>query len=282
MQPEKEVSNLVAAKLRRAGIPFERDASIGGVRVDFLIRTTDRRKLIIEVKAWSKHQGFRNRAVHQARLYKNEIGADHALVLVDSLERTSAPEGVVNLETLIPAIRAIAHHSTFLQQRRQPPAKIRKQGGGKGASPRPKARSQPRKPTPYVFAAMPFEQQYDDVFLVAMSHAAKKVGAVCLRVDKADFTGDIVLEIQSLIRRSVAVISDLSESKPNVLYEAGYAHALNVPTVHISSTPLSELPFDVSHWNTLAYHAGQTHQLKDPLAKRLRAAIAQTANRRAG
>ena len=29
-----------------------------------------------------------------------------------------------------------------------------------------------------------------------------------------------------------AVIVDLSEAKPNVLYEAGYAHALNKPCIH--------------------------------------------------
>ena len=54
-------------------------------------------------------------------------------------------------------------------------------------------------------------------------------------------------EIQRLIRQSVGVIADLSEAKPNVLYEAGYAHALNKPCVHICSTSIEKLPFDVSH-----------------------------------
>jgi hypothetical protein len=40
-----------------------------------------------------------------------------------------------------------------------------------------------------------------------------------------EFQGSVVDEIQRLIRQSVAVIVDLSEAKPNVLYEAGYAHA---------------------------------------------------------
>jgi hypothetical protein len=124
-----------------------------------------------------------------------------------------------------------------------------------------------------VFAAMPFDQRYDDVFFFAMSHAAQVNGAVCERVDTSDFSGDIVSEIQSMIRGSDAVIVDLSESNPNVLYEAGYAHALRVPTVHICSTPLSQLPFDVSHWNTLQYMQGQVHLLRDPLARRLEAAI---------
>ncbi|MGD0173670.1 MAG: hypothetical protein ABSC61_04430, partial [Anaerolineales bacterium] len=88
------------------------------------------------------------------------------------------------------------------------------------------------------------------------------------------FSGDIVDEIKRLIASSVAVIVDLSEAKPNVLYEAGFAHALKKPTVHISSTPLSDLPFDIRNWNTLLYQRGQTIKLQDPLARRLRAVLA--------
>jgi len=69
------------------------------------------------------------------------------------------------------------------------------------------------------------------------------------------------------------VIVDLSEAKPNVLYEAGYAHALRKPVVHICSTPLSELPFDVRNWNTIAYRRGQTALLREPLARRLKAVM---------
>lgn len=107
-----------------------------------------------------------------------------------------------------------------------------------------------------------------------MTRAAQQVGSVCRRVDQEDFTGDVVSEIERLIRTSEAVIVDLSETKPNVLYEAGYAHALdNKPVVHISSSPLSNLPFDVSHWNTLSYSAGRTYALRAPLTRRLRVAI---------
>jgi len=47
------------------------------------------------------------------------------------------------------------------------------------------------------------------------SSAAKRIGSVCRRVDQEEFVGDIVEEIQKLIRASVA------------------------------GSPLSELPFDV-------------------------------------
>jgi hypothetical protein len=122
-----------------------------------------------------------------------------------------------------------------------------------------------------VFAAMPFAPQYEDVFFVAMSYAAAQVNAVCDRVDRREFQGNVVDEIHRMIRKSVAVIVDLSESKPNVLYEAGFAHALKKPCVHICSTPVDKLPFDVAQWQTTLYQPGQTHKLKKELTRRLKA-----------
>jgi nucleoside 2-deoxyribosyltransferase len=124
-----------------------------------------------------------------------------------------------------------------------------------------------------IFAAMPFAPQYEDVFFVAMSYAAEQVGAVCDRVDRREFQGNVVNEIETMIRKSIAVIVDLSESKPNVLYEAGYAHALKKPCVHICSTPIEKLPFDVAQWKTSLYQPGQTHKLQKELTQRLKALL---------
>ena len=77
-------------------------------------------------------------------------------------------------------------------------------------------------------------------------------------------------EVHRLIRKSTAVIVDLSESKPNVLYEAGFAHALKKPCIHICSTALEKLPFDVAQWKTTPYEAGQTHKLRRDLTQRLK------------
>ncbi len=107
-----------------------------------------------------------------------------------------------------------------------------------------------------------------------MRRAAEQVGAVCDRVDRREFQGSVIDEVQRLIRKSIAVIVDLSESKPNVLYEAGYAHALKKPCIHICSTPMEKLPFDVSQWKTTSYHPGQTHKLAQELAHRLKQALA--------
>ncbi len=120
---------------------------------------------------------------------------------------------------------------------------------------------------------MPFDPKYDDVFFVAMAYAAESVGAVCQRVDRVPFSNDIVAQIKAMIEESLAVIVDLSESKPNVLYEAGYAHGLTKKTIHISSTPLKELPFDVRNWQTLKYELGQTYAFREQLTLQLKGTL---------
>ena len=121
---------------------------------------------------------------------------------------------------------------------------------------------------------MPFAAKYDDVFYLAMAYAAEKNGVTCKRVDREEFQGNIVDEVKKLIKTAAAVFVDLSESKPNVLYEAGYAHALDKQCIHMCSTDISRLPFDVAQWKTTSYQHGQVHKLRETLTKRLAEVLA--------
>lgn len=76
-----------------------------------------------------------------------------------------------------------------------------------------------------------------------------------------------------MIRESDAVIVDPSDSRPNVLYEAGYAEALGKPTVQICSTAVTALPFDVRNRPTIAYKKGQTLRLVRLLVNQLRGVL---------
>jgi hypothetical protein len=250
MRRQRKLVERIENSLLDERIEFETEVAIGGVQPDFVVRAADGRTLVIDAKAWDKAAGFRNRAAHQAELYEHYVGADRAFVVVESLERSRVSEGVVTLDRLVAALKQEMAKESLSEGKR---ARIQE------------------PPVPHVFAAMPFDPRYDDTYFVAMAHAAESIGAACRRVDREEFSGDIVGEIQALIRSAIAVIVDLSESRPNVLYEAGYSHALERPTIHICSTPLRDLPFDVAHWNTIRYRRGQTHDLRTPLARRLRA-----------
>jgi hypothetical protein len=240
----------LASMLSEAGFEFERGPAVAGLQLDFLVRGPKGETVVVEAKLWDPTGGNTARALEQVEHYRKATGADRAYVVLPSLKKSFERKGVVSPEELVVSLK-----SHFESSR----GRVR--------------RLSTHEPERVVFAAMPFSRKYDDTFFVAMSHAAEKVGAVCKRIDRTEFSGDIVAEIRRLIGLSIAVIVDLSESKPNVLYEAGYAHALGRPSVHICSSPLEELPFDVRNWNTLYYHVGQTSALQVPLTRRLRSVL---------
>ena len=248
-QNEKDLEKAIADRLREAGISFQTEQAMGGLAPDFIVTTPDGRQIIIESRDWD-FPGLTTEASRQAQNYQQAAKADAAFVVIPSLKRNSPSRGVVTLDGLVPALEAEID---------------------KG-----KSRTSPQEVTTIeqiVFAAMPFAPHYEDVFFVAMRYAAEQNDAVCERVDRREFQGNVVDEIHLLIRKSVAVIVDLSEAKPNVLYEAGFAHALKKPCIHICSTATDKLPFDVAQWKTTQYSAGQTHKLAKELAQRLKAAL---------
>ena len=117
-----------------------------------------------------------------------------------------------------------------------------------------------------IFAAMPFDPAFDDVYFVGIAAAAKAVGGIAIRVDQVMHGADAVAETQQQIRRCHAVIADLSTSEPDVLYELGFAEAIGKPSVQICSTPYDDLPFMVRNRDTLLYRPGRTHLLGQQLA----------------
>jgi len=253
MKFENEFDKCVAQLLQQLGADFVRGEAVGGVRPDFVVKAPNGKTAIIEVKGWDPGGGNTARALNQVKQYKQATNADLALIVMPQLKRNFLDDGVVNEEGLLATLQEWLSKNWVRFRRARKIEKSKKER--------------------IVFAAMPFDRKYDDTFFVAMSYAATKVNAVCRRVDKEEFTGDIVVEIRHLIHVSVAVIVDLSESKENVLYEAGYAHALGRPTAHICSTDLSRLPFDVRNWNTISYDIGGTMSLRTKLARRLSSII---------
>jgi nucleoside 2-deoxyribosyltransferase len=246
---EKDIAKAIADRLRKANIRFDTDKDVGGLAPDFVVYAPDGRQFIVEAKRWD-FPGFTTEATRQVQLYEEAVDTSGVYLVIPALKRSMPSKGVVTLDGLIPALQAELEKT---KKRSNPPER--------------------KSVERLVFAAMPFAPQYEDVFFVAMRYAAEQVGAVCDRVDRREFQGNIVEEVRRLIRRSVAVIVDLSEAKPNVLYEAGFAHALQKPCIHICSTSFDRLPFDVAQWKTTKYSPGQIHKLQKELAERLKATV---------
>jgi nucleoside 2-deoxyribosyltransferase/predicted Rossmann-fold nucleotide-binding protein len=120
-----------------------------------------------------------------------------------------------------------------------------------------------------VFIVMSFSQ--DEALVDAcesFKEAGEKLGYKCSRVDDSNAADRILPEILEKIRQSAFVIADLSEPKPNVYYELGFAHALGKPTI-VTAKEGTQLPFDVKDVPTV-FWKGQK-QLKDKLAEKIRA-----------
>ena len=112
---------------------------------------------------------------------------------------------------------------------------------------------------------MPFAAKYDDTFLVAIEPAALANDAVAERVDHSGVAGNVVAQIHARIKSAKLIIADLSESRPNVLHEVGFAEALKKPVIQITSTQANSLPFNVRNNQTLTYSIGQSMRLRNRL-----------------
>jgi len=225
-------------------ITYDSDVAVGSTSSDFFVKASSGSTAVFEVKIWQPTTENLVRASHLASLRQGTSGADYAYVVLPGDFRSDPSTGVVSLSQIG------ADVETHLVK---PPKKKRKR--------LPKVTPRPKK---FIFAAMPFAATYDDTFEVAMKPAAIELGFDCIRVDHTRFTGDVVAEIKRLIPKSACVVADLSDSRPNVLFELGYAIALGKPFVQVC-TDRDKLPFDVRNNRTLKYSIGQTSHLKNRL-----------------
>jgi hypothetical protein len=77
-----------------------------------------------------------------------------------------------------------------------------------------------------VFVAMPFSGTDTDNTYSAIKDECNKLGLDPSRVDENVGSGYIIREVIDLIERAEFAIFDLSEERPNVYYELGYAHGV--------------------------------------------------------
>ncbi|WP_119068192.1 hypothetical protein [Aggregatilinea lenta] len=120
--------------------------------------------------------------------------------------------------------------------------------------------------TPHIFVAMPFKDDYDDQFYLAIQPCIKDRGYLCERMDLDHFTGDIIDRMFERIRTARLVVALLDGGNPNVFLEVGYAWGVNTSTVLIAREG-ELLPFDIKTQRVLMYE--KIHKLKDMLAGEL-------------
>jgi hypothetical protein len=103
-----------------------------------------------------------------------------------------------------------------------------------------------------VFVAMPFSEEFQNVYEFGIYPAVRNAGFICERVDETHFTGDILNQITEGIAAASLVIADLTEGRPNVYLEVGYAWGRGVPVIFVARKG-EKLHFDVSTHRCIFY-----------------------------
>ncbi|GHU66160.1 hypothetical protein FACS1894184_03470 [Clostridia bacterium] len=103
-----------------------------------------------------------------------------------------------------------------------------------------------------IFVIMSFAPIYDEIYQVYKCVCASLESIKLLRID--DKLGGYIIsnEIEVCIKTAGLIICDLTDLKPNVLYELGYAMALNKYII-ITAKSNTVLPFDVRNYRTVFY-----------------------------
>lgn len=244
---------------------FYHQPRIAGLRPDLMAELPTGERLIFEIKFLTEERisDFERQARRAEEVLDQYIRAtesDGGLVVYNQLPTATHWEYVTDLEGLLEDFGRVVEE---IQERGEEEPTT---GWGREED-RPEVETAEGRPV--VFAAMPYDSKFDDTFFLGIRVAAARCGADAIRIDEEEFDDQIIARIHKEIQEAQAVVADLSESNPNVLYEVGYAEALNQNRIQISATPLSELPFNVQGWNTLEYHLGGVYHLQDDLEERL-------------
>lgn len=121
-----------------------------------------------------------------------------------------------------------------------------------------------------VFAVMPFDRDFDDVFFLGIQDVGQKLGLVVERADLVEHSGEIMDVITERIRKASVVVGDITNGNANVHYEIGLAHANQVPTILIMRAG-GEVPFDLRAFNIIFYD--NVTRLREALTRRLQAVL---------
>lgn len=123
--------------------------------------------------------------------------------------------------------------------------------------------------TNYAFIAMPMDEKIRDLddVLDAIKQVCQGCGIQAERVDEAPSNERITDRIVESIRRARFVIVDLTHQKPNVYWEAGYAHGIKKTPIYIARKG-TKIEFDLKDYPVIFF--ATCRELKFLLQKRLR------------
>jgi nucleoside 2-deoxyribosyltransferase len=112
-----------------------------------------------------------------------------------------------------------------------------------------------------VFVIMPFTDRATRNYQV-IKNICQEQGLDVYRADETITAGESIGEkIKSLISKSDLIITDVSGNNANVMYELGFAHAINKPVILLASK-VEELRIDVSNYKIILFNDSEESMTK--------------------
>lgn len=120
----------------------------------------------------------------------------------------------------------------------------------------------------FVFVVMPFNEDFNDIYELAIKAACLSQNMYCERVDEQYYEGSMLDRIYNQIQTADYIVADMTGKNPNVFYEVGYAHALQKKVILITQDG-NDIPFDMKHFLHIIYTKNGMSALKIRLGERL-------------
>lgn len=122
-----------------------------------------------------------------------------------------------------------------------------------------------------IFVIMPFEKDWSDNTYTMIKDLVNPISTIH-RADEITKSGQVTDQIVDAIRDASVVIADITGTNPNVMWELGYAHALNKEIVLLNQE-INNSPFDVRGLRQVAYSPSPTEQEKNKILEHVKTAI---------
>jgi hypothetical protein len=131
-----------------------------------------------------------------------------------------------------------------------------------------------------VFVIMSFAPAMDDVY-ASIKDECERLSLRSHRVDENVSSALIIDDITDGIERCEFIICDLSDQKPNVYYELGYAHGVgNEPRdIFLVARAGTQLAFDLAGYRVHFY--ASTEELRQLIRTRFSRMVAETRRKEA-
>jgi nucleoside 2-deoxyribosyltransferase len=105
-----------------------------------------------------------------------------------------------------------------------------------------------------VFVAMSFSPELKPAWICAIDPAIRKVGFRPYRVDTEPHIGKIDTKIMAEIKNSRFLVADVTQQRPGVYFEAGYALGLGLPVFWcVKKDDLNNVHFDTRQYNHIVW-----------------------------